>query len=57
VLNVSRTYTVKTANITLRPGLLVDNLFDVTNGLMGAFFSGAPFGRPRTFSLRLVVGV
>lgn len=57
IVNASAGYTIKAGNTTLRPQFFVDNIFDSNYLLKGAFFSGASFGRPRTFSFRLTVGV
>ncbi len=57
IVNASIGYTISGGTTTLRPQLFVDNLFNATYALKGAFFSGASFGRPRTYSLRLTVGI
>jgi hypothetical protein len=41
----------------VRPQFFVNNLFNLKYTLKGQFFSGASIGRPRTFELRLSVGV
>jgi hypothetical protein len=47
-----------TANgMSIRPQIFVDNLLDTKYLLKGAFFSGASLGRPRTFNVRLTVGI
>jgi hypothetical protein len=57
ILNASAGYTITAGGITWRPQFFVDNLLNSTYALKGAFFSGASFGRPRTYSLRLTVGI
>jgi hypothetical protein len=57
IVNVSAGYTFKTGQVTLRPQLSVDNLFDALYALKGAFFSGASYGRPRTLNIRLTAGI
>jgi len=57
IVNGSAGYTFKAGSTTLKPQFFVDNVFNSTYTLKGAFFSGASFGRPRTFSLRLTVGI
>ena len=57
IVNASAGYTIKSGRTTFRPQVFVDNVFDSKYVLKGAFFSGASFGRPRTFSVRLTVGM
>jgi outer membrane receptor for ferrienterochelin and colicin len=57
ILNASASYTFAFGGVLLRPQLYVDNVFDKLYLLKGAFFSGTTFGRPRTFQVRLNVGV
>ena len=47
----------RAGNTTIRPQFFVDNVFDRKYVLKGAFFSGASYGRPRTFSVRISVGI
>jgi outer membrane receptor for Fe3+-dicitrate len=57
ILNASASYTFAFGGVLLRPQVYVDNVFDHVYLLKGAFFSGASFGRPRTFQARLNVGI
>jgi outer membrane receptor for ferrienterochelin and colicin len=57
ILNASAGYTFAVGGVILRPQVFVDNLLDHKYALKGAFFSGASFGRPRTFQVRLNVGL
>jgi TonB dependent receptor/Carboxypeptidase regulatory-like domain len=57
VVNASAGLGFNAGGLSLRPQFFVDNVFDSKYTLKGAFFSGASFGRPRTFSVRLTVGV
>ncbi|HEY2805025.1 MAG TPA: TonB-dependent receptor, partial [Gemmatimonadales bacterium] len=53
ILNGSASYSFAAGRAILRPQLYVDNIFNLKYSLKGAFFSGAVFGRPRTFQLRM----
>jgi outer membrane receptor protein involved in Fe transport len=53
VFNVSAGYSFIVGNMVVRPDLYVDNIFDKTYLLKGAFFSGASVGRPRTVQFRV----
>jgi outer membrane receptor for Fe3+-dicitrate len=55
VSNVSAGYAFSWGGAIVRPELYVDNLFDKTYLLKGAFFSGASVGRPRSIQLRIHV--
>ena len=57
IANASVGYTIISGSTTFRPQLFVDNLFNATYALKGAFFSGASYGRPRTYSMRFTVGI
>ncbi|MGH7582128.1 MAG: TonB-dependent receptor [Gemmatimonadales bacterium] len=57
IVNASAGYTINSGNVSLRPQVFVDNVFNSKYLLKGAFFSGASFGRPRTFSVRMTVGI
>ena len=57
IVNASAGYTFVTGSAVLRPQVYVENLFDTGYLLKGAFFSGASVGRPRSFQLRLNVGL
>lgn len=57
ILAASAAYTFTAGGVILRPQVFVDNLLDHKYALKGAFFSGASFGRPRTFQVRLNVGI
>jgi outer membrane receptor for ferrienterochelin and colicin len=57
ILNLSAGYTFAAGGLLLRPQVYVDNVFDKLYLLKGAFFSGTTFGRPRTFQVRLNVGI
>ncbi|HLQ24172.1 MAG TPA: TonB-dependent receptor [Gemmatimonadales bacterium] len=57
ILNASAGYTFALGGVLLRPQVYVDNVFDKLYLLKGAFFSGTTFGRPRTFQVRLNLGV
>lgn len=46
---------LRNGKTSIRPQLFVDNAFDKRYVLKGAFFSGASYGRPRTFSVRMTV--
>ena len=57
ILNLSTGYTfVVRGGTVVTPQLYVENVFDTTYLLKGAFFSGASVGRPRSVQLRLNVG-
>ena len=57
IVNASAGLSLRSGNISLRPQFFVDNIFNKQYILKGAFFSGASYGRPRTFSVRLTVGI
>jgi outer membrane receptor for ferrienterochelin and colicin len=57
ILNASASYTFAVGGVLFRPQVYVDNVFDKLYLLKGAFFSGTTFGRPRTFQVRLNVGI
>jgi hypothetical protein len=57
ILNASAGVTFHSANVSLHPQFFVDNVFNKRYILKGAFFSGASYGRPRTFSVRFTVGI
>jgi hypothetical protein len=50
-------YTFYTGRTYFRPEFFLDNAFDAQYILKGAFFSGESIGRPRTFEVRLNVGI
>jgi hypothetical protein len=50
-------YTLLAGATTVRPEFFVDNAFNVRYVLKGAFYSGQSIGRPRTFNLKIKVGV
>ncbi len=56
ITNASLGYTFIQGGTVIRPELYVTNLFDRNHVLKGAFFSGASYGRPREFQLRVSVG-
>ena len=53
VTNGSIGYSFSFGRAIVRPELYVDNIFDNTYLLKGAFFSGASVGRPRSLQLRV----
>ena len=53
VSNMSAGYAFSWGGAIVRPELYVDNLFDKTYLLKGAFFSGLSVGRPRSVQLRV----
>lgn len=55
VVNASIGVTFRAGATTLRPQFFVDNVLDSHYILKGAFFSGASYGRPRTYSARVTV--
>lgn len=57
VQNIGLGYSFLAGATTVRPELYMDNVFDRRYLLKGAFFSGTSVGRPRTFTIRLNVGV
>ncbi len=57
IFNLSTGYTLARGQTVITPQLYIENLFDKTYLLKGAFFSGASVGRPRSIQLRLNVGV
>ncbi len=57
IVNASAGYAFAVGQVTLRPQLFVDNLFDKKYLLKGAFFSGASVGRPRSFQAKLDVSL
>ena len=57
IVNLSAGYTFVSGGTVFRPQLYVDNLFDLKYTLKGAFFSGTQLGKPRTFQLRMSVGI
>jgi hypothetical protein len=50
-------YTMLVGATSVRPEFFVDNAFDLHYVLKGAFFSGQSLGRPRTFNLKIKIGV
>ncbi len=57
ILDLSAGATFTAGGLSLRPQVFVDNVLDAKYLLKGAFFSGASFGRPRTFNVRMTVGI
>ncbi|HEY4099776.1 MAG TPA: TonB-dependent receptor [Gemmatimonadales bacterium] len=57
IADASAGITFTSGTVTFRPQIFVDNVFNSKYLLKGAFFSGASFGRPRTYSLRMTVGI
>ena len=57
VFNFSAGYSLVAGSTVVRPELYIENVFDKTYLLKGAFFSGASVGRPRSIQLRLNVGM
>ncbi|GJG88210.1 hypothetical protein tb265_33910 [Gemmatimonadetes bacterium T265] len=57
IFNLSTGYTFSRGQTVVTPQLYIENLFDKTYLLKGAFFSGASVGRPRSIQLRLNVGI
>ncbi|MFI5206826.1 MAG: TonB-dependent receptor [Gemmatimonadales bacterium] len=57
IVNLSAGYTIVSGGTVFRPQLFVDNVFDLKYTLKGAFFSGTQLGKPRTFQLRMSVGI
>ncbi len=55
ILNGSVGYAFAAGRTIVHPQLYVDNIFNLKYSLKGAFFSGATFGRPRTYQLRLSI--
>jgi hypothetical protein len=53
IFNAAAGYALRVGATAFTPELYVDNLFNKTYLLKGAFFSGASVGRPRSFQLRL----
>jgi len=53
ISNLSAGYTWVAGNTVVRPQIYVENLFNKTYLLKGAFFSGASVGRPRSIQLRV----
>ncbi len=50
-------FTMAVGATYVRPEFFVDNLWDLHYVLKGAFYSGQSLGRPRTFNLKVKVGV
>ena len=57
IQNIALGYSFSLGTTVVSPEFYVDNLLDDHYLLKGAFFSGRSVGRPRTFQLRLKVGV
>ncbi len=57
VFNASAGYTLVVGSTVLKPQLYIENLFNKTYVLKGAFFSGPAIGRPRSIQLRLNIGM
>jgi hypothetical protein len=57
IQNVALGYTFTTGRGSIRPEFFIDNLFDDHYLLKGAFFSGRSVGRPRTYQLRVSLGI
>jgi hypothetical protein len=57
IFNFSAGYSLVAGTSVIRPELYVENAFDKTYLLKGAFFSGASVGRPRSIQLRVNVGM
>jgi len=53
IFNASAGYALRVGGALFTPELYVENVFDKTYLLKGAFFSGPSVGRPRSFQLRL----
>lgn len=56
IYNTSAGYTLIAARTILQPEVYVENLFNKTYVLKGAFFSGPAIGRPRSIQVRMKVG-
>lgn len=57
IQQVAMGYTMSVGATYVRPEFFVDNVFDLHYVLKGAFYSGQSIGRPRTFNLKVKVGV
>jgi len=57
IVNASAGYAFAVGQVTLRPQVFVDNLFDSKYLLKGAFFSGASVGRPRSIQAKIDVSL
>jgi outer membrane receptor protein involved in Fe transport len=57
IVNASAGYAFVAGQVTVRPQLFVDNLFDQKYLLKGAFFSGASVGRPRSVQAKVEVAL
>lgn len=55
--SLSAGYSFNFGRSVVRPEFYIDNLFDKQYALKGAFFSPALYGRPRTYQLRVRIGV
>jgi hypothetical protein len=55
ILNVSSGYSIPVRGTIVEPQVYVENLFDRTYLLKGAFFSGPSVGRPRSIQLQVKV--
>lgn len=57
ILDLSLGYQIASGRVSVRPQFFVDNVFNTKYLLKGAFFSGESVGRPRTFNLRMTLGI
>ena len=57
VWNASVGMNLRASGVSLRPQFFVDNLFNREYLIKGAFFSGTTYGKPRTYSVRMSVGI
>jgi len=57
IVNASVGYTFVVGSVEVRPQLFVDNLFNLSYSLKGAFFAGAQVGKPRTVQFKVSLGV
>jgi len=57
IVNASAGFSFTANGVSFRPQFFVDNVFNSLYVLKGAFFSGASLGRPRTFNVRLTLGI
>ena len=53
IFNAARATRSSSKESVIKPQLYVDNVFDKSYLLKGAFFSGPSVGRPRSFQLKL----
>ena len=57
IWNASVGVNLQAGNVSLRPQFFMDNIFNTEYLIKGAFFSGTTYGKPRTYSVRMSVGI